>query len=224
MTRRYRPYYRITQMKFKYIIFDWDGTVMDSAAKIVNCMQQAALAAKLPIPSDDQVKDIIGISLLPAIQKLFSIEVTQAEQVVGHYKHIFLQQDSTPCPLFPNVHETLTLLKSKARLAVATGKARRGLERAWSMTDSAHYFENSRCADEAESKPSPDMLQQLLKDWQIAPQEALMIGDSIYDMQMAEQLDMPRIAVDYGVHEHERLRLHKPIAVISDFSQLHQFV
>ncbi|WP_110427154.1 HAD family hydrolase [Glaciecola sp. KUL10] len=211
-------------MTFKYFIFDWDGTVMDSAAKIVNCMQIAAKQSSLPVPTAKEVEHIIGISLKPAIFKLFDIDEQKAEEVVSHYKEAFLAKDTTPCPLFDGAFETLSTLKQSASLAVATGKARRGLERAWKLTESKHFFDVSRCADEAESKPSSDMLLQILTHWNVKAEEVLMIGDTVYDMQMAENIDMPRVAVSYGVHDKEALEKHRPIKVIDHFSELLSFI
>ncbi len=211
-------------MKFEYIIFDWDGTVMDSAAKIVACMQKAAAMGQINIPTKEQVEHIIGISLHPAIKQLFSIGNDKADEIVTHYKSVFLDQDKTACPLFANASETLTHLNRSARLAVATGKARRGLERAWENTNTKHFFELSRCADEAESKPSSDMLLQILKEWRIEPEQALMVGDTVYDMQMAESIGMPRVGVSYGVHDKIELLKHKPLTIIDSFDMMKSFV
>ncbi|MFT7505443.1 MAG: phosphoglycolate phosphatase [Gammaproteobacteria bacterium] len=207
--------------KVSHIIFDWDGTIMDSAGKIVNCMQKTAKKANLPIPTDKQVEHIIGISLLPAVQQLFGISVTKAQEVCGYYKQIFIEQDQTPCPLFAGAHELLSVLAQNYTLGVATGKARRGLHRAFDSTNSAAYFSDSRCADEAASKPSPDMLLQLLNKWQIEPYQAVMIGDTVYDMQMAEAIAMPRIGVSYGVHDKQAILQHNPVHIVDDLSALH---
>ncbi len=193
---------------------------MDSSAKIVSCMQLAANAANLSQPSEAQVKEIIGISLVPAIELLFDIGTDKAHEVAEHYKKVFISVDQTPCPLFPNVRETLNDLQNHFTLAVATGKARRGLERAWEMTNSKHFFSDSICSDEASSKPSPDMLLKLLDKWQIDASSALMVGDTIYDMKMAEMIDMPRVAVSFGVHQVNRLEEFGPIACIDCISEL----
>ncbi|WP_395343077.1 HAD-IA family hydrolase [Ningiella sp. W23] len=206
---------------YSHLIFDWDGTVMDSAAKIVSCMQMAAKACGLTIPTDKDVRQIIGISLLPAIAQLFSIQIKDAQRVAEHYKHIFLESDKTPSPLFEGAISTLTQLSQNYVLGVATGKARRGLNRAWQQTNSGHLFDQSRCADDAESKPSPDMLVQLMEHWQIEASDALMIGDTVYDMQMAEAIGMDRLGVSYGVHEANALKKHGPIAIIDRFDELH---
>lgn len=204
-----------------HIIFDWDGTIMDSVAKIVNCMQKSASMANLPVPSTKQVEHIVGISLLPAIQQLFDVEQAKAKEVRDYYKQVFMDSDQTPCPLFDGAHSLLSGLSQHYTLGVATGKARRGLHRAFEMTDSARYFNATRCADEAESKPSSDMLLQLLDAWQIKPDQAVMIGDTTYDMQMAQSINMPRIGVSYGVHDKQALQQHRPLHIVDALQDLH---
>ncbi len=197
---------------------------MDSAPKIISCMQLAAKKSQLPIPSAHDVAQIIGISLRPAIAKLFNITERRANEVAEHYSAIFIGEDQTPCPLFEGAKPTLAKLKQRHILGVATGKARRGLERAWENTQSAHFFDASRCADDAESKPSPDMLEQLLEYWQVEPQQVLMVGDTVFDMQMAEAIGMPRLGVSYGVHSAEALEQHRPIAIIDSFADILEHV
>ena len=148
----------------------------------------------------------------------------KANELKEHYKTVFLEQDQTPCPLFSHAESTLGFLSERARLAVATGKARRGLERAFDASTTRHFFEHSRCADEAESKPSSDMLLQIISEWQVSPEQVLMVGDTIYDMQMAENIGMPRVAVSYGVHHPDALSTHKPLRIIDCFSELQDFV
>jgi len=208
--------------RYKLVIFDWDGTLMDSADKIVNCMQSAARQCDMPIPSYEEVGHIIGISLKPAIKQLFNISDDElAEQLVQAYKGAFISSDSTPCPLFEGVVPMLETLKdAQCTLAVATGKARRGLDRAWAQTNTGHYFSGSRTADEAESKPSPDMLLQLLDELGFAPEEAVMIGDTTYDMQMAKTIGMDRIGVSYGVHAQVHLEALAPVALVHSIKEL----
>lgn len=198
------------------IIFDWDGTLMDSADKIVNTMQEAARRSELEVPSANSVHQIIGISLAPAIAQLFDLVCqNKIREVVEHYKSVFVLHDQTPCPLFDGAEALLERLSGEYRLAVATGKARRGLERAWHNTHTKGYFIDSCCADEAESKPSPDMLLQILERQGLKPEECLMVGDTSYDMQMAQSINMPRVGVSYGVHAVAKLQQHKPIAIIN---------
>lgn len=202
--------------QYQCIIFDWDGTVMDSAGKIISCMQIAAKKCQLPIPSDNDVAHIIGISLAPAIAQLFELtNQTTIERMVVAYKHAFLEIDTTPCPLFAGAHELLTQLHPHVTLAVATGKARRGLARAWEATQTGHFFTDSCCADEAQSKPHPEMLEHILRRQNLTPDECLMVGDTTYDLQMAQALGMDRVGVNYGVHQADLLAAHTPKAIIS---------
>jgi phosphoglycolate phosphatase len=212
--------------RYKLVIFDWDGTVMDSADKIVNCMQIAAKQCSMPIPSSDEVGHIIGISLKPAIKQLFAIDDdVLAEQLVLAYKEAFVAKDTTPCPLFDGAEALFDVLKaSGCTLAVATGKARRGLERAWRQTGTADYFTASRTADEAESKPSPDMLLQLIDELSIPVNEAVMIGDTTYDMQMAKSIGMDRIGVSYGVHAQVHLEALQPKLIVHSIAELQHYL
>ncbi|AXT40637.1 HAD family hydrolase [Alteromonas sp. BL110] len=208
--------------KYKLVIFDWDGTLMDSAAKIVSCMQLAAEQCGMPIPTYDEVGHIIGISLRPAIKQLFKIEDDElAERLVAAYKEAFVTRDTTPCPLFNDVEQLLGNLKEAGcTLAVATGKARRGLDRAWAQTGTGLFFSASRTADDAESKPSPDMLLQLLDELGFEVEDAVMIGDTTYDMQMAKTIGMDRIGVSYGVHAQVYLEALSPVALVHSIKEL----
>ena len=210
--------------RYKLVIFDWDGTLMDSADKIVSCMQMAAKQCDMPIPTPEEVGHIIGISLKPAIMQLFSIsDNVLADNLVAAYKDAFVSKDATPCPLFSGVEAMLSRLNSaNCTLAVATGKARRGLDRAWKQTDTGHYFSASRTADEAESKPSSDMLLQLLDELNMNVSDAVMIGDTTYDMQMAKTIGMDRIGVSYGVHAQVHLEALQPVALVHSIDELEQ--
>ncbi|MEQ3640089.1 MAG: HAD-IA family hydrolase [Alteromonas sp.] len=212
--------------RYKLVIFDWDGTVMDSADKIVNCMQIAAKQCSMPIPSRDEVGHIIGISLKPAIKQLFGIDDDAlAEQLVLAYKEAFVAKDTTPCPLFDGAEALFNALKeSGCTLAVATGKARRGLDRAWKQTDTGSFFSASRTADEAESKPSPDMLLQLIDELAIPASDAVMIGDTTYDMQMAKSIGMDRIGVSYGVHAQVHLEALQPKVIVHSIAELQHYL
>jgi len=211
-------------MKYKLVIFVWDGTLMDSTPKIVACMQKAAQVTGLPLPSDHDVRQIIGISLLPATKILFDCSDNIAEKLVHSYKHIYANQDNTPHPMFEGAKDLLVWLKQEPQrvLAVATGKARRSLESAWQSSDSRHFFHASRCADEAKSKPDPDMLQQLLTQFVCDPTDAVMIGDTYHDMKMAQAIGMNRIGVSYGAHKAEQLHTHSPIVIVNSCKDLKQ--
>lgn len=208
--------------QLKLVIFDWDGTVMDSIGKIVVSLQQAAARVDMPVPPSEQAKQIIGLSLDPAFRRLFP-ESTQQErdELSEHYKDVYLNHDTTPTPLFADALELFTALRAHGYLlSVATGKARRGLDRMMSETNTAHFFDSSRCSDEAESKPHPDMLQQLLAHHQLEPWQAVMIGDTVHDLAMAQAINMPRIGITHGVHGPAEFAQHHPSAVVHSLAEL----
>ncbi|MGI5309683.1 HAD family hydrolase [Rheinheimera sp. WS51] len=204
------------------VVFDWDGTVMDSIGRIVSSMQSAARLTKLVVPSDHAVKQIIGLSLDPAFDILFSnLTAIKRQQLFEHYRDQYLIHDTTPTPLFDGVETVLKQLKdNNIKLAVATGKARKGLQRMFDETGLASYFDFSRCADEAQSKPDPDMLKQILAKLAIPAEQAVMVGDTSHDMKMAQAIAMPRIGVTHGVHDAEVLNQYQPKAIIDSIPEL----
>ncbi len=203
-------------------IFDWDGTVSDSTTKIVSCMQNAAAELALEPLSGDVVKDIIGLSLMNAAGVLYpglSAEVRQS--LCDAYSRHYLLADHIPAGLFPHVRETLCALRDRGHLlAVATGKSRRGLDRVLHSLEMGDLFHSTRCADETASKPSPLMLFQLLEELQVSPDQAVMIGDTEFDMDMARQADVRRIGVSYGAHAAERLHQYELEACVDCFSEI----
>ncbi|MGK0268269.1 MAG: phosphoglycolate phosphatase [Paraglaciecola sp.] len=209
-------------MKYKAIVFDWDGTLMDSIGKIVESMQTSAKHLGLPTPSFEQAKDVIGISLLPALKQLFNIQDEKAALELFHtYKEHFKDHTQIISPLFSGTIPLLESLKQQGYiLAVATGKGRQGLEHNWQHSDTKHFFSASRTADDAQSKPSPDMLQQLLSELNLTADQVLMVGDTTYDMAMAEAINMDRIGVSFGVHSADTLQKHTPLAVIDSLEEL----
>lgn len=206
----------------KLVIFDWDGTLMDSVGRIVASMQQSAARVELPVPSAAAVQDIIGLSLEPAIKRLFgTLTSAQHEALMTAYRDEYVTLNTTPTPFFGGALATVTALRERSfQIGVATGKMRRGLDRVWAETASGHLFDISRCADEAESKPSPAMLRQILTELELTPQQAVMVGDSVYDMQMAAAIDMPRIGVAHGVHSAAQLQEFGTLHVLEQFDEL----
>ncbi|WP_411358494.1 HAD-IA family hydrolase [Pseudidiomarina salilacus] len=204
---------------YQLIIFDWDGTLMDSVGRIVSSMRATAQELQLPVPTEVAVRDIIGLSLQPAIERLFGrLDEAQHTQFLDVYRDQYVQLDPTPTPLFPYVPEMLGNLKEQGvQLAVATGKARRGLDRVWQETGIGKLFDYSRCADETESKPSPKMLFELVEEAGCQVQDALMIGDSIHDLRMAQAAQMDRMGVDFGVHSAAQLQAFEPLQVLSSW-------
>ncbi|RUO44045.1 HAD family hydrolase [Aliidiomarina taiwanensis] len=209
------------------IIFDWDGTLMDSVPRIVSCMQKTARAAKLTPPSPAAVHDVIGLSLPVALAQLFPEQRTETEQerLTSLYRYYYVEEDTTPTPLFDGVEHMLSDLKQRgARLAVATGKARRGLDRVWQETNTGHFFSSSYCACEAESKPHPEMLQRILAEQQETPENSVMIGDSKFDLRMAAAAQIASVGVTYGVHGREVLAAESPRYIAASPRALHTWL
>lgn len=207
---------------FKALIFDWDGTLSDSLPRIVSCLQAAAAAVNLPVPSPAAAQDIVGLGLQEALELLFpGIETAQVRLLRESYGGHFRRADREPSPFFAGVLEVLTALKERGfLLAVATGKSRNGLDRALAATGLNGFFDATRCADETAAKPDPAMLLSLLEQFALAPHEALMIGDTTYDMAMAERVGMPRLAVAYGAHDSARLLSYQPLACVTSFADI----
>ena len=208
--------------KYKLVIFDWDGTVMDSVTKIVNCIRSSAKLLNIVPPSDEAIKNIIGMSLEKAIDVLFPDNVAQHQALISGYKYQY-SVDTTPTPVFANVVSVLNALKEQGIvLAVATGKGRGGLDRLLEQSKLRHFFSATRTSDEAQSKPSPDMLYQLLEELGINANDAVMIGDTQIDMNMAKAAGMDRIGVTMGVHNAQQLNELSPIATVDNYLQLQQ--
>lgn len=203
-------------------IFDWDGTISDSAEKIIGCMQAAAREVGLSVLAPNTIKNIIGLGLPEAIYSLYpEASEDEAEALREHYAAHFIKNDITPSPFFPNVQDTLEkLLEYGHTLTVATGKSRKGLDRVWRNLNMEAFFHGSRCADETASKPDPLMLSELLEEFSVSVEEAVMVGDTEYDMAMAQAIGIPRIAVSYGAHHIDRLRAYEPILCCDDFQEI----
>lgn len=212
--------------QYDLIVFDWDGTLMDSEAKIVRCMQAAAADVGIADPGADAIRNIIGLGLGEAMQSLFPAELAAGHaRLVERYRVHFLELDSTDMPLFPGVAEDLARLNDQGYLlAIATGKARRGLNRVLDETGMRHLFASSRCADEAFSKPHPKMLEDILDETGIEAGRALMVGDTVYDMQMARNAQVAGLAVSYGVHARERLLECGALACLDSFPDVCEWV
>lgn len=214
-------------MKYQLIIFDWDGTLMDSIDKIVLCMQQAAKQRNIAIPDSQAVKNIIGLSLLKAMQQLFPhLPLKAQESMVDAYRDQYHALQHIDTPFYEGIAALLIKLKTQGyTLAIATGKGRNGLNQMIEKTQTKHLFSATICADETKSKPDPLMLTTLLNKLNIKADQALMVGDSSYDLDMAANANMHSLGVSYGVHGRDKLILSNPIAVIDSLaSQLHHYI
>ncbi len=207
--------------RFPLVIFDWDGTLMDSTGLIARSLQAACGDLGLPIPSEDKAKHIIGLGLGDALRYAVpKLEPSGYRALAERYRKHFLAEDQN-LPLFPGVHQALESLRDMGfTLAVATGKSRSGLRRAMESTGLANFFEASRCADETFPKPHPAMLEELLDELAMKVEDAVMVGDTTHDLQLAANAGMAALAVCYGAHPRSALEQHSPLGYFEDFSSL----
>lgn len=203
--------------RFDLIIFDWDGTLVDSIDWIVHCIQRAAEHYDCPVPAAEAAKDIIGLSLDNAIKTLFPDANTDTRgKLAAHYGQNFFSKESSPDDLFPGVSEMLQQFKQDGyRLAVATGKKSSGLARAISGTGIEDLFCTTRCADQTASKPDPLMIDEIVAELGVSKQRTLMVGDSVHDMQMAMNARVASVAVTCGAHSESILQQYKPLRCLS---------
>ncbi len=195
---------------------------MDSVARIVSSMQAAAADCRLPVPSASSVKSIIGLSLGVAMPRLFGPRSDEeVEALIARYREHYLFLDDTPTTLFDGVASVLQELSARGYLlAVATGKARAGLERVLKETELQNCFHATRTPDESCSKPDPLMLSQILEELAVPVTQALMVGDSTHDMEMAQRLGMDRAGIVWGAHDAMALQQFSPRILLDDLHQL----
>jgi phosphoglycolate phosphatase len=209
-------------MRFKLIVFDWDGTLMDSEAKIVACIQAAFQDLGRRPPDRQAARNVIGLGLEEAMAALWpEAHPGERGRVADRYRYHFLGAGQTPSVLFPGARELMDwLLDRKYLLAVATGKSRRGLDVALEGTGLANRFHATRCADETFSKPHPEMLLQIMDELGVSGSETLMVGDTEYDMQMASNAGVGALAVCYGVHDRKRLLMQRPLDCLDTLAEM----
>ena len=207
---------------FDLVIFDWHGTLMDSVAQLARSVKAAARDLAVPEPSDAEARDIIGLGLPEAMRVLFpQVPEAAREALRQRYAHHFVAGVGGHSQPFEGAETLLTRLRGQGRqLAVATGKTRLGLDRVLAHTGWHGHFAATRCADETASKPDPRMLRELLAELRVPVKRAVMIGDTTYDLAMAEAIGMPSIGVTYGVHDPERLRRYGPLALCDSIDAL----
>ena len=201
--------------RFELLVFDWDGTLMDSTALIVASLQAACSDLGLPVPTDERAQHIIGLGLHDALAHVLpGVAPAEYPRVAERYGHHFRLRDPET-PLFAGAEATLRELAAAGhRLAIATGKSRRGLDRALGQTGLAPLFAATRCGDESASKPDPGMLIDLMRLLGTAPGKTLMIGDTTHDLQMAINAGVPAVAAAYGAHPRGQLAALQPLACL----------
>lgn len=208
---------------YRLLIFDWDGTLMDSIGRIVESVCAAAASCNLPVLDEVAIKGIIGLSLPEAIAALYpdladaAVAAAFRDAYVAHY----LVLDAEPAALYPGVIEGLQRFREQGhQLAVATGKGRQGLDRVLASQGLTGFFDVTRCADETASKPHPQMIQEILAHCEVRPEQALMVGDSVFDLEMAGRAGVDSVAVGYGAQAFDVLQACSPRLAINDFSEL----
>lgn len=211
-------------MRYSLIVFDWDGTIIDSTGTIAECIQQAAAEMGLPVPDDGRARHVIGLglrdSLLHAVPDL---PESRYNDFVALYRKYFLAREDT-MKLFPGILDLLSDLNTRHLLAVATGKSRRGLDRALDAGDLRRYFVSSRCGDQTHPKPHPAMLIELMEELDKEKREVLMIGDTSHDLEMARAAGVDSLGVTYGAHKEEGLRACSPLGCFASVTELHRWL
>jgi phosphoglycolate phosphatase len=211
--------------RYSLIVFDWDGTLMDSTVGITASIQEAARDLGLAAPDRERASHVIGLGLIEALRAAVP-ELPQeryAEFAEAYRRHFRARQDDMA--LFPGVREMLEELRARGhRLAVATGKSRRGLSHQLGLTGLGELFSASRCADETSPKPHPAMLIELMRELAVQRHELVMIGDTSHDLGMAQSAGVDAVAVGYGAHPLEALSAWNPCASVSSVLELRQWL
>ena len=208
--------------KYALIVFDWDGTLVDSIPNIAEALRRAALSEALPVLDDALYRSVVGLSLGPALQRLYpELSDEGNRRLKLAYKNHHSELEQSPSRPFPGVEAGMTVIKkSNAILAVATGKRRPGLQRSMVANGFESFFDASLTADDARSKPDPDMIEQLIERFQVQPDQVLMIGDSGFDMEMARRAGADALAVTYGAGTRESLEVFGPVYVAENFESV----
>ena len=211
--------------KYSLIVFDWDGTLFDSAAVITEGIRHAARDMGLPVPDRETASHVIGLGLGDSLRHAMpTLPPERYPEFLGLYRRYFLEREDS-LTLFPGVPELLVELKERGhRLAVATGKPRRGLDRALQSSKLGALFDATRCGDETQPKPHPAMLLELMLELELEKNELLMIGDTSHDLGMAQNAGVDAVAVSYGAHPEESLQALAPRACVSSVEELRQWL
>jgi phosphoglycolate phosphatase len=205
------------------VVFDWDGTLVNSTAKIVQAMQHAAESVGFNVLDDLSIQQIIGLGLPEAIATLYpSLTQIQSALMQDAYKAAFIAIDSQQsCVLFKGVEDCLAELESNdIQIAIATGKSRKGLDRMLVNYGWQNRFHATRCADETKSKPHPKMLHELSQALNMTPDQMLMVGDTTFDLEMAKNAGVQSVGVSYGAHSVTQLEEYSPLAIVDCLSKL----
>lgn len=211
--------------RFDLVVFDWDGTLMDSTAHISQSIQQACADLSLPVPSREQASHVIGLRLAEALQQACPAaapeQLPRLTEAFRHHYHANQHQVT----LFDGAVDCLNAIAaSGVFLAVATGNSRAGLNRLLEQTGLGPLFHATRTVDECHSKPHPDMLLSLTEMLGADPRRTLMIGDTSHDLLMAHNAGAAAVAVEYGAHPVDQLQACNPMFSAKSVAELHQWL
>lgn len=211
--------------QFDLIAFDWDGTLFDSTALITRSIQMAVRDVGGTVPNDKDAAYVIGMGLMQALAHAApDVPADKYPELGARYRHHYISHQND-ISLFDGVLAMLADLKSRHHwLAVATGKSRHGLDEALHAVELKGVFHGSRTADETAGKPHPRMLQELMREFGVAPERTLMIGDTTHDLQMAINAGCPSVGVSYGAHEPQAFEALRPILVAHSVRELHDWL
>ena len=207
--------------RFRFVVFDWDGTLADSTAIIADALQQACRDIGAPVPDDVNARYVIGLGLADALRHVApDLPRERHPDLVARYRHHYLAREAA-ISLFAGVREMLADLGAAGIvLGVATGKSRAGLDHALAQHGIGGFFAATRCADEGLSKPHPDMLLRLMDQVGAVPGETLMIGDTTHDLLLAQNAGVAGLAVGYGAHAAAGLAQLQPLATVHSIPDL----
>jgi len=212
-------------MKYQLIVFDWDGTLLDSACAIFQAIQAACRYLELAVRDDARARHVIGLGLIDPIRHAVPrLPPDRYPLVADRYRFHYLAGDHQ-LTLFAGVREMLSRLQAAGHiLTIATGKSRHGLDRALDHSGLRPFFQATRCADECHSKPHPQMLEELMAEFGMAAASTVMIGDTSHDLLMARNAGVASLGVTYGAHRHEHLLEHTPLACLHNVPELDQWL
>ena len=211
-------------MRYPLIVFDWDGTLIDSPGAIVECIREASRELGLEVPDHQRASHVIGLGLHDSLQLAVpDLPAQRYAEFVALYRRYFLEREDSMV-LFPGMEDLLQGLRERHTLAIATGKSRRGLERALEATGLKRLFAASRCADETHPKPHPAMLREIMEELSMNSNQVLMIGDTSHDLAMARAAGVDAVAVTYGAHPEPALRACGPLGCFSNVPSLREWL
>jgi phosphoglycolate phosphatase len=211
-------------MAYKLLVFDWDGTIIDSASTIAECLRDASRELGLEVPDRARASHVIGLGLHDAMRiAVPGLPAQRYPEFVESYRRHFLERKDAML-LFDGMRPLLEALSKKHLLAIATGKSRRGLDRDLEFHQLKPLFMASRCADETNPKPHPAMLLELMDELDVTQEHALMIGDTSHDLEMAHAAGVDAIAVTYGAHPEAGLRACNPMGCFSSVARLEEWL